>query len=221
MYRFSRSIYRDLAPYVTADRVKTGSSHVVVTTNGNGNGRAVNGHANGNGNGHAAANGHANANGSNAVLGSHTAGGPGPGHQVGPTNRQKVLGACEATMRRLAYDRRYFAHPARSLFGEVRMYFPIGEQDRVRRVIDRNVRLALEHLERLPEAGLALDGQPSECHAHTRKGTPCQRQPLPGRDYCPSHKHLEESLEPADRINRIEVLDERFGDAQDSLSTAV
>ena len=28
--------------------------------------------------------------------------------------------------------------------------------------------------------------------ASTRKGTPCQREPLPGRDYCPSHKHLEE-----------------------------
>jgi hypothetical protein len=31
-----------------------------------------------------------------------------------------------------------------------------------------------------------------ECRAHTRKGTQCQREPLPGRDYCPSHKHLEE-----------------------------
>jgi hypothetical protein len=30
------------------------------------------------------------------------------------------------------------------------------------------------------------------CKATTRKGKPCQRTPLPGRDYCPSHQHLEE-----------------------------
>ena len=40
-----------------------------------------------------------------------------------------------------------------------------------------------------------IDGGPRECRAHTRKGTPCQREPLPGRDYCPSHKHLEEPFE--------------------------
>jgi len=97
-------------------------------------------------------------------------------------------------MRRLAFDRRYFARPARSLFGEVRNYFPIGEQLRVYRVIESNVELAIEHLERLPEDGVVLDGQPASCQAHTRRGTPCRREPLPGRDYCPSHKHLEEAL---------------------------
>ena len=61
-------------------------------------------------------------------------------------------------------------------------------------VIDRNINLALEFLSRLPE-GVGLDGQPPECNANTRKGTPCQRRPLPGRDYCPSHKHLEETFE--------------------------
>jgi hypothetical protein len=119
----------------------------------------------------------------------------------GCSNRQKVLDACEAAMRRLAYDRRYFAKPARSLFGEIRCYFPISEQERVYAVIETNIELALEHLARLPEDGVGLDGQPSQCRAHTRKGTPCQRQPLPGRDYCPSHKHLEEtfdSLEPVE-----------------------
>jgi hypothetical protein len=29
----------------------------------------------------------------------------------------------------------------------------------------------------------------------TRRGTPCRRDPLPGKDYCPSHKHLEEPAE--------------------------
>jgi hypothetical protein len=183
MYRFSRSIYRDLAPYVIDD-----------PHNGH-----RNGHADGPVNGHGHANGaELNANG---VVKREAAARGG--------NHQRLLDACEATMRRLAYDRRYFAHPARSLFGEVRMLFPIQEQDRVFRVIDRNIKLALEHLARLPEGGIGLDGQPSECRAHTRKGTPCQRQPLPGRDYCPSHKHLEEALEPIEESNDVEVPDER------------
>ena len=71
------------------------------------------------------------------------------------------------------------------------MHFAIGEQLRVWMVIDSNIKLALEFLERMPE-GAGLDGVPRSCRAHTRKGTPCQREPLPSRDYCPSHKHLEE-----------------------------
>ena len=165
MYRFSRSIYRDLAPYVIENPVSALS-----------NGHAT---ANGNGNGHAVGNGNGN--------------GPARGHAI--DNRKRLLDACEAAMRRLVSDGRYFAHPARSLFSEVRMYFPIREQNRVLSVIDRNIKLAIEHLAQLPEGAAALDGQASECRAHTRRGTACRRQPLPGRDYCPSHKHLEESFE--------------------------
>jgi hypothetical protein len=114
---------------------------------------------------------------------------------VDPTTaRRHVLDACEATMRRLAYDRRYFARPARALFTEVRTHFPIGDQLYVHQVIDRHVALALEHLARLPEGATGLDGVPRQCRASTRKGNPCQREPLPGRDYCPSHKHLEEEF---------------------------
>jgi hypothetical protein len=116
---------------------------------------------------------------------------------TGCQNKQAFLDACEGTIRRLTYDRRYFARPARSLFNEVRVYFPMSEQLRVWRVIDRNLALAAEFLSRLP-AGAGLDGRPRECHAHTRKGTPCQREPLPGREYCPSHKHLEDTFEKAD-----------------------
>jgi hypothetical protein len=139
----------------------------------------------------------------------------------GAENKQRVLDACEAAMRRLAYDRRYFAKPARSLFSEVRGYFPITEQERVYRVIHRNIDLAIEHLARLPEDGVGLDGQPTQCRAHTRKGTPCQRQPLPGRDYCPSHKHLEEtfdSLEPDEQ--GLENLDREALEAFDSVGAA-
>jgi len=111
-----------------------------------------------------------------------------------PDSRQLLLTACEGTIRRLACDRRYFARPARSLFNEVRIHFPLSEQLYVYRVIERNISLAVDFLENLP-ADVALDGVPRECRASTRKGKPCQREPLPGRDYCPSHKHLEEPLE--------------------------
>jgi hypothetical protein len=36
------------------------------------------------------------------------------------------------------------------------------------------------------------EGVVAPCRATTRKGKPCQRTPLPGREYCPSHSHLEE-----------------------------
>ena len=112
---------------------------------------------------------------------------------TGCRNRQLVLDACENTIRRLATDRRYFARPARSLFNEVRTHFAISDQLRLWLVIDKNIQLAVEYFERVPEAG--LDGIVRECRAHTRKGTPCQREPLPNRDYCPSHKHLEETFD--------------------------
>ena len=136
MYRFSRSIYRELAPRVIGDEHSDAAS------------------------------------------------------------RQAVLEACEEAMRRLTTDRRYFARPARSLFNEVRTHFAMGDQLKVWNVIESNISLALDLLERAPEL-LELDGIPRECRAHTRKGTPCQRDPLPGRDYCPSHKHLEETFEAA------------------------
>ncbi len=114
--------------------------------------------------------------------------------RTGCRNKQLVLDACEDVIRRLTYDRRYFARPARTLFSEVRMHFGIKDQSRVWTVIDRNIALALDFLERMPE-GAGLDGISRQCRAHTRKGTPCQREPLPGRDYCPSHKHLEECFD--------------------------
>jgi hypothetical protein len=156
MYRFSRSIYRQLAPRVVED----------------------------------------------------------PYDLTGCANKQKVLDSCEAAVRRLAYDRRYFARPARSLFNEVRVHFSMGDQERAWTVIECNMRLALEFLERMPE-GIVLDGQPRQCRAHTRKGTPCRRDPLPGRDYCPSHKHLEETFEsteiPPPGIERVAVGGEAVG----------
>ncbi len=108
--------------------------------------------------------------------------------------RQSLLAACEKTMERLATDPHYFARPVRSLFQEVRDLFPIQSQLRVLRVIERHVALATEYVDNQARAGVTLDGSPLCCHATTRKGTSCQRVPLPGSRYCPSHKHLDEDL---------------------------
>jgi hypothetical protein len=143
MYRFSRSIYRELAPNVSQGQRDDGSQA-----------------------------------------------------------RQQLLEASEETMRRLACDWRHFARPAQKLFNEVRFNFPMHEQRRVYRVIERYVSLAIEHVERLASHGISLDGRPRECLASTRKGTPCQREPLPGSDYCPSHKHLEEPFEVFEQMEQ-------------------
>lgn len=107
--------------------------------------------------------------------------------------RHELLTACEATVKRLAADHRYFARPVKTLFADVRDLFALNEQVRVHMVIERNVDLAVQQLESLPE-DVALDGHPRQCPASTRKGTPCQREPRPGREYCPSHRHLEEAF---------------------------
>jgi hypothetical protein len=121
-----------------------------------------------------------------------------PEDPTGCANKQRVLDACEAAMLRLAMDRRYFARPTRSLFTEVRPHFSLNDQLRVYKVIEAYVKLANEYLDSLPPEELDFLGHKAECQAHTRKGTPCQREPLPGRDYCPSHKHLEETFELAE-----------------------
>ncbi len=58
--------------------------------------------------------------------------------------------------------------------------------------VKEGVAAACAFIEEQIEAG-ALDGGVARCRATTRKGKPCQRTPLPDRDYCPSHQHLERS----------------------------
>ena len=70
---------------------------------------------------------------------------------------------------------------------------------RVYIVIERYIDLAIDFLEQLPD-DVSLDGSPRNCLASTRKGTPCQREPLPRRDYCPSHKHLEEAFDAFEEV---------------------
>ena len=110
-------------------------------------------------------------------------------------NRRRLLKACESAVERLATDRHYFARPARTLFRDVRMLFPIGCQAHVLEVIERQMTLAADYVDEHAAEGVTFDGSPLCCHASTRKGTPCQRIPLPGSRYCPSHKHLEEDFE--------------------------
>jgi hypothetical protein len=104
-----------------------------------------------------------------------------------------VLHACEAAVERLATDRHYFAHPARTLFADIRIFFPMTSQMRVLRVVEHYLELADEFLRALPQNGFDAYGNPLQCRASTRKGTPCQRMPLPHNGYCPSHQHLAET----------------------------
>jgi hypothetical protein len=105
-------------------------------------------------------------------------------------SRRAVLEACEQTMERLANDPLDFAKPDRALFQDIRRHFPITCQSDVAWAVTQGVQAAAQFIEEQIEAG-ALDGGVARCRATTRKGKPCQRTPLPDRDYCPSHQHLE------------------------------
>lgn len=116
-------------------------------------------------------------------------------HQGRYVNHERVLRACEAAVERLATDRHYFARPARTLFCDIRLYFPMSAQRRVYTVVERYLEFADEFLRNQPQNGFDVYGNPLHCRASTRKGTPCQRVPLPRNGYCPSHQHLAETEE--------------------------
>ncbi len=113
----------------------------------------------------------------------------------GASNHERVLRACEAAIHRLATDRHYFAKPTKTLFNDIRIYFPMASQRRVYCVVDRYMTFAAEFLASRPLDGFDLAGNRLECRATTRRGTACQRVPLPHNGYCPSHQHLAESDE--------------------------
>jgi len=115
-------------------------------------------------------------------------------------NRVLVLRECENAIERLMTDGRYFARPARTLFNDVRPYFSIADLPRVYVTIERNVQMAQRFLEMVPDYAFDSQGVPRRCQAMTRKARPCQRQPLPGSDYCPSHQHLTETFEELELV---------------------
>jgi hypothetical protein len=111
------------------------------------------------------------------------------------SSHEQVLRSCEAAIERLATDRHYFARPARTLFNDIRIHFPLCRQHRVWAVVQRYMTFADEFFQSQPMHGFDINGNPLECRATTRKGTACQRMPLPHNGYCPSHQHLAETEE--------------------------
>jgi hypothetical protein len=119
----------------------------------------------------------------------------------GCASHEHVLRACESAIERLATDRHYFARPARTLFCDIRTYFPMSAQERVHRVVFHYIGLAQRYLAENPQAAYAaVSDEPQQCRATTRKGAACQRTPLAHNGYCPSHQHL------ADTEDREETL---------------
>ena len=60
----------------------------------------------------------------------------------GPTNHERVLRSCETCVERLATDWHYFAKPTKTLFNDIRVYFPMSSQLRVYKVVDRYMTFA-------------------------------------------------------------------------------
>ena len=115
---------------------------------------------------------------------------------TGRRNHERVLHACEAAVHRLD-DRPALLRPA--VEDAVQRHPGVLPDVRAAatcyRVVDRYLSFAAEYLATRPTAVLELTGQKLECRATTRKGTPCQRMPLPHNGYCPSHQHLVETEE--------------------------
>src|SRR3982750_1019787 len=106
--------------------------------------------------------------------------------------RREVLAACEGTMERLASDPHYFAKPDKALFQDIRRYFPITVQAQVAWAVTHGVGAAVEFIEDQIESG-AFEGGGARRPGSPGRDKPCQRPPLPERDYCPSHQRLDRS----------------------------
>ena len=78
---------------------------------------------------------------------------------------------------------------------DVRPFVQLSAQARAWHVVDAYVKLAIDTIERMPKNGYDVNGNPLQCRATTRRGTPCQRVPLHHNGYCPSHQHLAETEE--------------------------
>ena len=116
---------------------------------------------------------------------------PPPPGAPAASNQADVLRACEAVVTRLAVDRHSFARPSRTLFQDIRSYFPMSAQGHVHHVVRLYMGFAMQFLNEHPhEAYAAVSGAPPRCRATTRKGSACQRVPLSHNGYCPSHQHL-------------------------------
>jgi hypothetical protein len=106
----------------------------------------------------------------------------------------ELLRACEAVVERLGKEPYSFADPARTLFSDIRSYFPMNAQERVHHVVSFYMEIARRFVNENPLLGYAsVAGEAPRCRATTRKGQTCRRTPLPQNGYCPSHQHLAET----------------------------
>jgi hypothetical protein len=69
----------------------------------------------------------------------------------------------------------------------------MGVQAKVWRIVSTYTTAACQWIETQPRTGYDAQGNPLQCRATTRRGTACQRMPLPHNGYCPSHQHLAET----------------------------
>jgi hypothetical protein len=107
------------------------------------------------------------------------------------TKHAELLRACEAVIERLGKEPYNFSDPARTLFYDIRTYFPMNAQERVHRVVFCYMEIARRFVNEHPLLGYeAVAGEAPRCRATTRKGETCRRTPLPRNGYCPSHQHL-------------------------------
>src|ERR1700730_14014518 len=78
-------------------------------------------------------------------------------------NHAAVVRACEATITRLATDRHYFARPSRTLFCDIRSYFPMSAQTHVHQAVCRSVHYAQQFIAEPPHGGsAAVSGSPPQ-----------------------------------------------------------
>jgi hypothetical protein len=106
----------------------------------------------------------------------------------------QLLRACEGVVERLAKEPYNFADPTRTLFYDIRSYFPMSAQAKVLHVVTFYMDIAQRFVNEHPQLGYAaVAGEAPRCRATTRKGDTCRRTPLPQNGYCPSHQHLAET----------------------------
>lgn len=110
-----------------------------------------------------------------------------------PQARRALLQRCESAIERVALDPTHLSRPALRLFNDVRALFPVGDQLRVYNIINRHMDEAIAFL-RTDEGADAATVNLMRCRAATRRGKACQRVPLPGSRFCPSHKHLDPAI---------------------------
>lgn len=97
---------------------------------------------------------------------------------------RRLLAIVEDSLERMAEDARMFPTPADHLFARARSLFGAQDQLRALRIIERHVGVATaSFVARRREHGPNL----RRCAALNRRGEPCQREPLRGGRFCPSH----------------------------------